>query len=418
MTFTMNQADTGPAWRPARAVTILAAGAVAAVLLCWPAAPAYALDRRSGDAVGVAAGQVVDDDVAATGRLVRIDGTVRGDVYAFGEQVAVTGIIEGDLIAVAREVLIDGQVQGDVRAAGATVQVNGRVDRNVTGAGQRLQLGNGGRVGGSWIGAGETISLAGDVGGSVAGAGESVLLQGDIRRGAEFAVGSLTLGPNARIGRGLTYWAERPQDVPAQAVAGAVQFHQMDRRHERVSRHDHGRFFGALSGFFSLTWLAGSALVGLALLRTCPRFVARFLNALERQPVSSFVVGTVGLVATVPLVVLLAVTIVGLPAAAVLAGGYAAGLYVGWLLLAVALGSILVGIVRRYGTRHMAWAFLLGLVVLHVGSRIPFLGVLVTFAALAFGFGTLLVALYRTWRRAELGPEPPAYLGGVGSVGA
>jgi cytoskeletal protein CcmA (bactofilin family) len=391
----------------------VAAVAAATLLLAGLAGPAHALDRRSTETVVIPADEVVRDDVMLSGRVARIDGRVEGDVYAFAQYVTVGGTIEGDLIAGAQEVTVDGTVRGSVRAAGATVQVNGSVERNVTSAAQSLRLGSGGRVGGSWIAAGDSMSLAGDVGGSVTAAADSLLLQGRVGREADVAAGSLSLSPGARIGGDLSYHTDQPIEVPPAAVAGRVQFHQTERRPEHVDRAQANQFFGAVGNLLSLMWLAGSAVVGLAILHAFPRFVARFLDALERRPVPSFVVGVIGLVATLPLTLLLAITIVGIPASVVLAGGYFAGLFAGWLLLAVAVGSILVGLVRRGGgARHLAWAFLLGLLVLHVGSKLPFLGPLVTFVALALGLGTLLTALYRTWQREPRLDTPEPIMGG------
>lgn len=384
----------------------LLATLLAAVLLLITASPAFALDRRSGDAVLVRAGEVVDDDLLVTGRSVRVDGTVRGDLYAVAETVHVGGTVEGDVIALAADIYIEGQVRGNVRSAGATIHVNGAVDRNVSGAAQALRLGSGGRVSGSWTGAGETMTLMGDVGGALTGAGDTIHLQGRIGRGALLAVDSLTLGPNARIGGDLEYYAEREINLPGNAVAGAVRFHRTEDDGP-AQREGMARFFEGVAGFLSVAWLGGSAAVGLIMLRVFPRFVARYLDAIERSPVASFLTGLVALVATLPLAILLGITVIGLPAAIVLAGGYFTGLFVGWLLLAIALGTVLVGLVRRGGTPHLAWAFLLGLLVLHVGTHIPIVGGLIAFIGASFGLGALLNALYRTWRRAEMTGDPP-----------
>ena len=377
---------------------------MALALLLMQQAPALALERRSGETIVVAAGEVVDDDLAVSGVLLRIDGTVRGDVYVVARNVTIAGIVEGDVIALAEEVVVDGQVFGDVRAAGATVQVNGVVARNVTGAGERVRIGSGGRVGGNLLGAAKTLSVSGDVGGSLTGMGENLVLQGRIGRRAELAMERLTIGPNASIGGDFTYRAERPIDLRPGLVAGETRFHPFERpeRPARVQRNEWREFSGAVVNFFSLAWLTGSALVGLALLRLFPRFVARFLDALERSVVASFGVGAVTLVATLPLAVLFGITIVGLPAAAVLAGSWVVGLFTGWLLLAVAVGGVLIGLARRGAPRRLTWSFLLGLVVLYLATRVPFVGPLVGGLGVTVGLGALVIALYRTWQNAEL----------------
>ncbi|MDQ3700322.1 MAG: polymer-forming cytoskeletal protein, partial [Chloroflexota bacterium] len=385
-------------------VTLVAVVLALAVALTGAATPASALERRSGDTITVGANELIDDDLVVSGRSVRIDGRVRGDVYAFAQSITVGGVIEGDLIAGGAQVVLLGQVQGDVRAAGATVHINGAVGRNVLSAAQLLQLGSGGRVGGNVIGAANSATLSGDIAGTLTGAGDTIELQGAIGRNAELGVESLTVGPNARVGGSLTYHSEQEVSVPSGTVAGIVQYVPVERDRPEHSRP--AERFNALGNFLSLAWLAGSAIVGLVVLRLFPRFAAEFLGALETQLLPGLGIGVVALIGTLPVAVLAGLTIVGIPITLLLVAGYFSGLMVGWLLLALATGSILIGLVRRGRPWHHSWAFLLGLVVLYVATRIPFLGALVTFVGLALGLGAFLVTLYRTWRRNGPAPEP------------
>lgn len=396
----------GPVRAPRRLAVLLAMALAFVGAVAGPAIPAQAMERRTGETITVQASETIQDDLVVSGRNVRIDGRVRGDVYAFAQSITVAGVIEGDLIAAGAQVTLLGQVQGDVRAAGATVQLSGDIGRNVLGAAQLLQLGSGGRVGGNLIGAGSSVSLAGDVAGTVTGAGETIDLQGPIGRHAELALNSLTVGPGARIGGRLIYHADHEMSVPAGVVSGGVQFIPQERG--RPERARPGERFNALGNFLSLTWLAGSAIVGLFLLRLFPRFGAEFLAALETQLLPSLGLGVVALIGTLPVAVMVALTVVGIPITLLLVAGYFSGLLMGWLFLALATGSILIGLVRRGRPWHHSWAFLLGLVVLYVATRLPVLGALVTFVGLSLGLGTFLVTLYRTWRRGDVPPAPSA----------
>jgi cytoskeletal protein CcmA (bactofilin family) len=392
--------------RPTWPLSLLGAAlflGIALGTLALPAAPAYALERQSGDTATVPVGATVDDDLFISGRSVRIDGRVRGDVYAFAKTITVTGVIDGDLFAAGAQVVVDGQVQGNVRAAGATLQVNGTVGQNVLGAGQLLQLGSGGHVAGNLIGAGETVSLAGDVNGTVTGTGQSFDLQGTIGKKAELTLDSLTLGPRAHIGGTLTYYADHEVTIPPERVTGGVTFVPVQREHSAPEHVPAGQRFNALGNFFSLIWLAGCALIGLVLLRLFPRFAAEFLGVLETRPLPSLGLGVLALIGTIPIAIVMAVTIIGLPVALLLGAGYFTGLLVGWLFLALATGSILIGLLRKGHPWHPSWAFLLGLLVLYVATRLPIVGALVTFIGLSFGLGTFLFSLYRSWRR---GAEP------------
>jgi cytoskeletal protein CcmA (bactofilin family) len=375
---------------------VASVAALTAFMVPVGVSPAAALERRTEETVVVRADETINDDLFASGKSVRVDGRVRGDVIAFAQNVTVTGVIEGDLISAGAQVVLDGEVQGDVRAAGHTVQLNGAVGRNVLGAAQLLQLGGSGRVNGNVIGASETLSLAGDVGGSVTGAGETVELQGRVGREADLAVESFTFGPRASIGGDLTYHAQEELSVPSGTVAGSVR--HVPVQHEKPDMARPQERFNAFGNFLSLTWLTGSAVVGLVLLRLFPRVAAEFLAVLETQPLPSLGLGVLAMIGTIPVAVVAALTVIGLPVALLLGAGYLGGMLVGWLFLALAAGSIMVGLVRKGRPWHPSWAFLLGLVVLYVLTRLPFLGGLVTFVGLAFGLGAFLVALHRTWR--------------------
>lgn len=55
------------------------------------------------------------------------DETVKDDVYAFGDAVKIDGVIDGDLIVLASNILINGTVTGDVYILGSTVTVDANI---------------------------------------------------------------------------------------------------------------------------------------------------------------------------------------------------------------------------------------------------------------------------------------------------
>jgi hypothetical protein len=130
-----------------------------------------------------------------------------------------------------------------------------------------------------------------------------------------------------------------------------------------------------------------------------PRFVGEFLRSLQARPLPALGLGFLALIFTLPAAVLVALTIIGMPLAVSLVIGSLGGIFIGWLLLAVAVGSILVGLVRPGRLWQPGWLLLLGLLVLYVGTRIPFLGGLIALVGAALGLGALLITLYQTWRR-------------------
>ena len=154
-----------------------------------------------------------------------------------------------------------------------------------------------------------------------------------------------------------------------------------------------------IAGLLSLAWYAGSALMGLLLVRVFPRLVAEFLAVLDARPLPSLGLGALVAIGALPAALLAAVTVVGLPVAALLVTGLIFSAIVGWLLLAVATGTLLIGLVRGERATRPWIAFLAGLVVLQLGASIPFVGLIVKFVGVSMGVGALLITVYHTWRR-------------------
>jgi len=363
----------------------------ALLVLVAPSA-AMAAEVRNGPNAVVAPGETVDDDLFATGQTVTVDGRVIGDVFATGQTVVVTGTVDGDLIAAAQQVVVDGTVNGNVRAAGAVVTVNGRVGRSVTGLAQQVNVSSSGRVDGSLVAAGETISAFGPVGRGVTAGGGTLQLGGPVGGKVLVWANNLSLGPNTRIAGDLEYRSDPPADVPSGAVAGRVQFDQIEQRQQQAP------VLNGLFDFGGLVWLCGSAILGALALIFAPRAAARAVELGRQQPVPTFGLGLLALCAVPVVAVLIGLTLVGLPFALAVAALYWLALLLAWPALGLVVGTELARRVRRGEPMPVLGALVVGLIVLHLVTHLPIVGGLVAFLGLAFGLG-LIVQSFRRWRR-------------------
>jgi cytoskeletal protein CcmA (bactofilin family) len=366
----------------------------ALLVLTVPAA-AMASEVRNGTAAGVAPGETLDDDLFATGQTVTVAGRVTGDVYATGQTVVVTGTLEGDLIAAAQQVVVDGTVNGNVRAVGAVVTVNGHVGRNVSSLAQQVNISSSGRVDGSLLAAGETISVFGSVGRGVTIGGGTLQLGGPVGGKVVAWAQNLSLGPNARLGGDLEYYSERQVDTPSGTVAGRVQYHQVERQERQAP------LLNGLFDFGGLIWLIGGAILGALAIIFAPRASARAVELGRQQPVQAFGVGLLVLFSVPLMVVLIAVTLVGIPIALALGALYWVGLLLAWPALGLVVGTEIARRVPRGEPMPVLGALVVGLIVLHLVTHLPIVGGLVAFVGLAFGLG-LIVQSFRRWPQVRL----------------
>lgn len=371
--------------------------------------PVAALERRSGPGATVAAGETINDDLAIAGESVTIGGHVAGDVFAAGSRVTVLpgARIDGDLLAAGATLTVGGTVGGDARVTGATIQIDGAVGRNVTAVGSQLTLGPSASVGGNWLSGSEGLTLQGAVTGNVTAGAGTTHLAGAVGRNVELGVGQLAVQPSARVGGDLRYVSRVDVAVPVGSVQGQVQ--RTDPPQPPAEERRRGPDIGGI--VFGLVLLAGSVLVGLLLGWLVPGLYRSAQQVLERRALVAFALGLVVLVVVPVAALLLLITVLGAPLAALGLVAYFAGWYIGWLVAAAALAGVVIDLVRRGVAPAWGWLVVAGLVGLHLMTWIPYIGPVVTFLVLCLGLGTLLLLLSDRWRAAGSVPAPPLEAG-------
>jgi hypothetical protein len=170
----------------------------------WLAVPKAA--RADWSIVGdkVPSGQVIDNDVLATGTDVVIDGTINGDLWAFGSTVTVNGPISGSVVAVGRTVTLNGEVGGSAYAAGRTLNMGetASVVNDVHFAGLLLDSLPGSRTGQDLGIATVRARISGQVGRSLSGFILLMTFKGQIGSGTAGAQGQVPVLAAPWVGLG------------------------------------------------------------------------------------------------------------------------------------------------------------------------------------------------------------------------
>lgn len=336
-------------------------------------------------------------DVLAAGEDVSIQDSVPGDAMAAGGAVVFDGVIGGSYVGGGGRQDVRGRIDGSLRAVGGTVRVSGEVGRNVTAVGGTLALEPTSRVGGNAYLAGGTVLLDGTIEGTLyAGAGEVVLdglVGGDVHVEAE----RLTLGPNARVGGDLRYrTAGGSAGVNAQArVAGEIE--------ALAPREDDGP---GGSIVLAVLRILAFLVTGTALVALFPASLQDLSGSLSGRTGASLGWGALS-VLLAPLVVLLAaITLVGLPLAAIAALLFGVVLYLAPVVPSLWLGHVLLGD-RGLSTREKPLRrFLVGGSILAVTMLLPFVGFLVRLVVVTLGVGAVVVALFGSKPRRTHSADP------------
>ncbi|WP_132059159.1 bactofilin family protein [Halorussus amylolyticus] len=315
-------------------------------------APVAADETRTGGNVVVGVNETIDDDLTAFAGTVMVRGTVEGDLTAFAGNVFVEGEVNGNLNAFAGNVRINGTVAGDANAAGGNVFVSqdGRVDGELE-----------------------------------AGAG-NVVLEGEVGEDARLGAGTITVAPTASVGGDLVYDGDLDLADGA-TVEGEVR--QSDDLEVGVTPPIVPGWLGWAYG------LLVNLLLGAVVLAVFPTFSRDLAERAVGDPLRSAGVGLLLFVAVPILLVLFAITIIGIPLSLFGALLYALALWLAGVYGAFAAGTWAVSLADA----DSKWlALVVGVVGVALLSRIPILGGLIQFVVLLLGLGALALAVRNRYR--------------------
>ncbi|MBI4498827.1 MAG: hypothetical protein HY689_13120 [Chloroflexi bacterium] len=364
---------------------------VIVLLLALTPTPARAAEPRFDGEVIVGPGEIIEDDLYAFGGTVTIQGTVMGDVIAFGGSVSVAGPVTGDVIIAGGNTTISGEVGGSVRAAGGDLVITGPVGEDVLVGAGTLSIGPDARIGRDLLVGSGSATVAGQVGRNVlAGAGD-LTLAGTVDGNVRAAVETLRVMPSAVIGGNLAYTSEREAEIaPGATVRGTVERQEPERA--PAERDPLARARDQALGW--LRTLVGMFALGALFVLLVPGFSRRTADTLGRSPWASLGLG-VALLLTVPLAALL-LFLIGLVVGGWWLGIITLALYGIGLALSYAMTGLFVGrwlLVRAGRTGvHLVWALLLGLILLTLAGLLPFVGGVIVLLAVLFGLGALVLA--------------------------
>ncbi|KAB1196537.1 MULTISPECIES: polymer-forming cytoskeletal protein [Haloferax] len=334
-------------------LTVLVIGSVAGVVTAQQAPP-------TGGAIVIGEGETYTGDLEATGGSVIIAGTVDGDVSVAAGSVVVTetGEVTGMLEGVAGSVTIGGTVGGDVNLAAGAILVRDTAT-----------------IGGTMEAAGGEVRLDGAV-------------VGDVRVGAE----TLIVGPTAQVGGAMEYDAASTTiDSAATIAGGATQVDDLNIVGPPVFGVPVSQFEGPVipAWVFTVYWLLANFVVGAIIVLVAPNFARRVTGLGTKKAVRSGGVGLL-LVFAIPIVLLvLLLTIIGIPLSFAGGVGFLLVLWVASIYGALVLGTWLLSL-ADYENR---WVALFGgLFILALLDFVP-LGGVIDFVVLLVGLGAFALAL-------------------------
>lgn len=366
--------------------------------------------RLAHTVLGVLIGAMLSCPVAAAGET---GGRIMGNVYLAGAEAHTETPVQGDLIAAAGRVTIDHAVSGDaaiaagsievygnigddLRAAGGMVSVSGRVGGDALLVGDSVSLGPHSEFGGrAWI-AGNEVVIGGRLRNGLKIYGKNVLLLGEVAGPVEIHAERIEILSSARILGNVTYSGDHEIKIdPLATISGRVE--RKPGIFEAYRPHLEFPVWTALRPLLLLSLLAAGTL----LYALFPRFIQTTSQTIGASPLKSIVLGAAIFFSLPPVILLLIITIIGIPIAMALLALYTTGLLIGYLAVAFFVGHTLLGIAhRRRPDPGFVWrtvALAVALVILMLARHLPYIGDMLIFVALFSGLGAIVLQTFSNY---------------------
>ena len=342
------------------------------------------------------AGTDTAGNVLATDNDVNPSG-VEGDLYWAGQALNLDDAsIARDIIAAGDTLSIrDCTVGGAVRLAARTIDIaKTTVDGSVTVVGQHVVL-NSDSAANCFYAMGETVALRGSAK-SAALAGDTVTIDGTVEGDVEVWADKLVLGKNARITGTVNAHVSEDPERAAGAEVGALKIDRTENESAATTANDiiGGIVAAALSTCF----------VALLLELVFPRATASAAGMLHQRPTPLWVSGLLGTIAVVPAVLLLIISIAGLPLAGTLLCGV-----IGIALVSSAFAGCAIARMVGHSQNRYAMAAVGGIAAGAL-TAIPLVGDFISGVAFVFTLGYIIQII---WRNARLTPQQPANTPGL-----
>jgi hypothetical protein len=293
----------------------------------------------------------IAEDVYVASTSARIDGLVDGDLTIVTGALTIRGTVTGSVNALtsgAVRIEQGGTIEGSLRSLSPAVVIDGEVMGDVLVTAASLSIGDGGSVGRDAVFFGGTLRIPGALGRDLRGRMVTASIDGSVGNDVDIAVERLAIGPQAIVGGDVLYRSANPAsiadaaDITGQVVALPAQSNF---------------FYGLILTLASVVTFLGFIVIGLFALWLFRATGEASVEAIERNPLKTLLVGIAVVIGTPVALVVFAGTLVGLPLALILAFGLLLSLAIGSIPSVTALGDLLTR--RRAG---LFGAFVLGAV--------------------------------------------------------
>lgn len=353
---------------------------------------AHAQSFKTGNNVGVTAGETVNSMLFAAGNNVDIAGTVNGDVYCAGQTVTISGTVNGDVFCAGQTITISGKVDGSVRLAGQTVTLGGTVTNSATIAAQDFVMDKSATIGRDLLGGTTNATINGNVARDVTAGVQNLTVNGSVGRDITSYVETLNIGATAKVTGNVMYTSNNQLTVASGGVVtGTVARTEPKANQSYQMRPETALTIAIVSAIVAII---ATIVFALAMALMFPKILENSTLSTIASPGKTVLTGLIAVCVVPVSIFILFVTVIGIPLGifALLSWGIIVG-------LSVPFSSYLLGKLTMQKSKSPLLVMLVGVSIIAVALFIPLINLFIGIAVGLFGIGAVLMQAKKLFER-------------------
>lgn len=364
------------------------------LLIFAPVSKTHAATFLNGNTVTTSEQKTIEGSLFAGGQTVIINGQINGDVFCAGQTITINANINGDVICAGQTIQINGVVDGNIRLAGQTITVIGTTNKNATLLGQSIIINNATVLGELQSGASSIMISNTRIDKGIISASDQLTLDGSkISGDIQSAVQTLVIDQGSAVTGNLSYVSTKEVVINDATVSGTI----VRSEPPKETKVNVTTFPNKLtpkrigySGIPSLLVWLGMAIL-LAILT--PNLFTNSYNKLSKYPLRSFVYGFFALFAAPFVFLMICITLIGIPFA--ILGVFFLILIIVILRIVVSayVGKRILDNLSRVNSSNIIFSTVLGILVIWLLTKIPFIGFLISLIVTMYAAGLLVLLI-------------------------
>lgn len=360
---------------------------LAIFLILFLAMPGASLVLKTGKDIVVGPEEIIDDDLVAMGRSVKIEGIVNGDLFAFAQEVFIENKVNGSIYAGGAEINLSAKKCRSIWAFCGSLKTDSNIENNLLFFGGKLKTGNTNLVKKDVLVFGGEININGEVQGKVKGNMGKLNLNGKVHQ-VEIEAENVYVDSGTTVLEDFIVKSKNEPVIDSNAkILGKTEYKKIEEKAQKPKK--------GIAGFFKTIFFLSKLIIGIILIAILKPYIKRTNQILKDYTWKSLGIGFLTII-IIPIVsVLTLATIIGIPIAIFGVFVFLTLAYISGIIFSAGLGEWIIKLIKKESIPSPILSFILGFIIVTLISLIPYLGFLVRILVLFFGTGMIILLLIK-----------------------